>query len=623
MNNEFKINPFPDIARFPESETALGAEIAAEPQPEGPPQNPEESAFWILPEVGRAVELIERYEKMNSEGRGNIVRELAKKLANDPKQWENFNDALNIVREQNELSPDRISELQSKIDARLEKNPEFEPFPPSVQVLEHWLSLIGESALYGPAGEKMLKKMVEKCTNPKIITELLYNLALGGLTSSNESVNEKTLEILCLNTGILTPDSPQASKYLLAFFDSDDAVLKPAMELDHAIEFIGKLKNPQSVENRHETLSSIYRNPGFASQFDKIKNDDPARMEAIVRMYSRSTDEFNLATVSDPNAFPYNLAMRSPGPLREWCNERVAEEVSRRDGTIALNLHLPNVEGTINFDSLEEASEHIRRKLQEPNSNNSAIEGKLFWQTLARLSPSALTPEQITDFTELNRELSDNIKNDPKYLLSPRGDSVEIINNALNRLGFKKIQFNMNPHNRRDTIVSLTIGNFTYQINLDEFMSLRDTFDDASVTLPQSGAFLNNVILSHLHAIRCRETAVEAYQTVTEQIEPTAGRNPLTARRAHLRTLPTGQNPTPEQIEFARKDADIDLIRVNAERAARGITTKKTYVRAFVSDNLEGSTPLESRATAAVTTRLDQILASSRPGETSAIIPEI
>lgn len=629
MPNKFKFKPIPDIYRFPETEIPSADPsieptiIPQEPPLDGPPKSNQDSAFYH-PGINYLAEQIKKYEIANSAQKNNVANSIANHLLNNPAAWENFNDGIAIIQTEDELvkdipnehlsapsiSADNLAELKKRVDKNLDHQ-KFNPWPPEPKTLEKWLSLYSESALHAKESQRILRIMVDKCRDPKDVIDLFYNLSLAGITSSNEQIVSQTLKILTFNSPILSAEDRQALDYILAEFDLDDDVLKKAMEVDHTVLFIATVTGQRELINHKESqIKSFANNPAFLERLKKIIQANPERFRAINEMYQSPEGELGLSRVKDPNKFPFSLAGK-PGPLRQWCNERIAREVESREGGPAVNLALPLYEGTVAFKDHAEIAKYIASHLNQPNPDQQSLSEPKFWQTLTYLKPE-LNDTQQKQLAQLNRNLTDGLKYNAQYFLNPSGDQIKITDPLLTELGFKQIKFKMDPRNRRDTEAELMIGSFPYKIVIDEFTALRNIETLDSLLLPKAGDFLKHIILSHLHAIRCgaevigeagAESAVhsggDANQSATALARP---------RRAHRRQLPKGHKPTPEQIELAMREYDVDLIRENAERAARGLGPV-TFVKEVT--DVSYSSPIISRATPEVTAELQRIITST------------
>jgi hypothetical protein len=275
-------------------------------------------------------------------------------------------------------------------------------------------------------------------------------------------------------------------------------------------------------------------------------------------------------------------------------------------GIPAMSLHLPNM--SLVFPANGHLGQFINQELTKENTENKILEGEDYWGTLSWLIPEQILEErQMVSLIESNQSLQRDIRDNTRYLLSPRGDLVEITDNLLKELGFKSILYEMDNRNRRDTIVTVKAGNFEYRILVDEYLSLREIKNKKIMHLPLSANFISNIILSHLREIRCSEKVNE----VSENINGGDGaRRAFTARRPHLRRLPTGQEPTTEQIKKALKTYDIDIIRINREAQTRGETRKITFVFEAQNVAIAGQNPVHSRAPEA-TKKLQEILRSA------------
>ncbi len=234
-----------------------------------------------------------------------------------------------------------------------------------------------------------------------------------------------------------------------------------------------------------------------------------------------------------------------------------------------------------------------------------------YWRTLGHLVPEAMVDpdkaREIRDQLRLDNErLIQEMRDDSIHFLSPRGDQIDFSDPILADLGFKGITFEMDPRNRRDTIVSLNVGNFTYQAVLDEYFALRETGPEGrSVVLPDDGELLRNILLSHLHAIRCTDTVKDTEAALPGE----SGERSFRGRRAHRRILAEGYSPTRAQILLILRDYDIDLNRWNEERARQGKERRVTYVKESEADTNQGA-PVRSVAPQA-TNKLRAILTAT------------
>jgi len=181
-----------------------------------------------------------------------------------------------------------------------------------------------------------------------------------------------------------------------------------------------------------------------------------------------------------------------------------------------------------------------------------------------------------------------------------------MVDGDIKELGFKSILYEMDRDNKRETVVTVEVGNFLFRIKLNEDLSFQGPEGSGDVVLPLAGEFIEHLIVSHLHEICCSEKVNEVGSVDDGDREGGDGRRAFRGRRGHLRWLPDGQSPAPDQISRARDEYQIDLVRLNGEAKAAGKSRKRTFVsEAKVA--ISGVGPVVSRAPEA-TKKLHEIL---------------
>lgn len=547
--------PFPKIARFPE-----------EPSLDGTPQSEADSIFLSVPELSRAATLVVELSNMKSDQKRSALEQQVTHYMTRPKEAVAFFDALAMMDENNVNQQKTITLRDNLLNMIDRGRVSLEQFTP--EVLHDWLELYAESAVYRPLAEQVLRRVIERCSNAESTTTILYNLTLGGLRSSNPRIRRLTLEILTYQSPLLPPDSKPGMHYLLAGFDLDDRVLQRSLEIDGAAYFLCNQDQTDLIERKGVAQDQIVDSPAFTRQLDKIAQSQPNRFLDLQAFYDHVNSDSGVINLETDNIhserFPWKLVIQG-GPLRRWLNDYMAREITAHDGgPERVSLHLPDRDLVID----RPVQQAIMTALQaETVRSNDIFEESMYWETLAHLTPLELSADNCQQLLALNQLLREDMRFHTRYLLSPRGDSVDIQDAKLNALGLQNITFEMNPQNKRETIVTVTVGKHRFRLMLDEFFTTKQLTNRQDLTLPRDGEFIQSVILAHLHAIRCSEGVVES-STKTDQPR-TGARSAFMARRAHLRRLPSGHRPTSEQIKLALEDYDIDIIRLNRESAAR------------------------------------------------------
>lgn len=591
-----RFKPFPEVPRYPEEDAIL----------EGAPTSAQDSILLSVPELAHSAQVATTFKELNSAGRARLAERYVHEAVTNPRALIEFFDALHILEESGAYP--LASSLRQTIETHIDKLSTKEI--PTAAVMEQWLTLYTESATYKPLAEKILRRLVERCKTPREITTLLYRLAEGGFESSNSEVIKHTLHILGYETPILTPQSPQARQYFLAMFDLDDAVLKDAMEIDGAFFYIAYSYEPDLLSRISSAQDIIQQQREFDVEMDQIASTNRGRFVKLLEHYNRETSGGRVADLEgvNPNEFPLKLLMDDIGPLRRVLNEFMAVRMAdAATGNFAANLDLPGYSGVRGADSLVGLGTIVRDYLNRRRDEVLVMDKASYVQSLSYVLPPSM--EHFTNYdrisnanSELRREMTEN----SLYLLSPRGDRVSINDQLLGEIGYHEIMFQMDPRNKRQTIVTLAVGNkCEFTVLLDEHFALREARSQRGILLPAHGAFLEHIILSHLREIRCSERVNETGGHTPET--PHDRRRAFTSRRPHRRILPEGQSPTSVQIARILAEYDVDLVRMNRERAALGESRKATYVFEVEHISVPGTGPVRSQ-TPEATKRLHAII---------------
>ncbi|MFA6475714.1 MAG: hypothetical protein WCV88_06020 [Patescibacteria group bacterium] len=565
------------------------------PTLEGAPRSADESIF-STPQLVEAADVVVRYQDKdtNSEQRRELVRNLAQELISQPYKLVELLDAIAMLQAVQEGSTYRgASELQTRLLEQLNKV-KIEPFPPEPAVIEQWLTISSDSQVYGQMADRVLTGLVERCKDRKTLVNLLFQLASVGLPSSNQKMADKVFLILCGETSVIPADSPKLIELTLANYDLDDDVVKKAMDVDSAVNISGANRHPEAVQRRNDRAIKLISKPEAIQYIRFISEKYPERFNAIAKYYAQAEGEFGtlqVTTNSDStNKFPLNLIYNNPSQLRMWANEQLATAMEIDSGQPSVSYNFPTGSGVLVGDS--NTASFIKKKYAEPvPPEQPPLEARSYWTTLSYLAPAeSQTPEMRTKLIERNEKLCNEIRFYTRSLLSPRGDLVEVTDAAVLDLGFTQILYQMDSKNKRDTIITLQVGNYQFRVLLDEQMSLRQLPERINLSLPPDSVFVKHILLSHLREIRCADPA--------ESLDGEKGegkRMAFSARRAHLRRLPDGKSPTTEQTLRALNDYDIDLVRLNREAQVRGETRKITFVAEVDQAAIGGSEPVRSR----------------------------
>jgi hypothetical protein len=587
--------PFPQIPRIDEEKKMDGA-----------PQSAEDSLFLTVPELARTANTVDDFNKANSGESIKILAKISCEFLQDPQKMTDVFDSLHLLEE---IKGSRRFELENKLLARMEKIGSSSAMTP--EVAEKWLEISCESSLYGGLADKVIKNTISKCKDQTSLVNFFYNFALAGLKSENEKVLKKTVEILSFKSDMLDPNSKQGLDFMLANFDPTDEVkLKKVMEIDAVLDWQTSRNFPDVFEFKRETIDKMMETKEFQDFLAQILQKDRAKCMKLAGFYDRhrgsgpGISEIKEELLAD---FPYNMIMNNPGPLREWQNDKVAVDSpfdEKEEKT--LNLHVPGHEGLSKV--YEDIALSIAEMIKTADKGQGDLIQEKYWQTLSLMvPPEARNKEAQDELRKLNLETKEDMKHNSRTLLSPRGDEIKITDDLLKKYGLDSILYEMNPADKKETIVTLNISGSKYKIILDEYLSLRNFNHRESMNLSDESAFIKNVILSHLREIMCSDKVFEIKTGGKGKENGETARKKFTSRRPHKRELPEGHNPTKEQIAIILQDYGRDIVQMNKERELRGESRKVTYVYEVDNVAIPVKKPMKSSAPEA-TKKLKEIL---------------
>ena len=535
---------------------------------EEPTQKASETLLASNPDLAELVDTLADYRKKKSKERAKTQSEYAKRAYGDPDFLVSTLDNISALEELKSypLSENFGEGVENALGKAIERRWKEIEFPPQAESMEKWLTLYAESEVYGEMSERMLKKMVERCKDPKEITDFLYNLTLGGLTSSNRQTVKKTMEILHYATDVFSSDSQQAIDAELASFVKDNDTVRKNLEILDAKSSLRR-QFSEFDESLRTAYKKIYNNPRFSEKYEEWKKESAVRKTEIETVTEMRNTHIGDISYNKRDVFPWSL-LKNRGPLRKWSDRRFSEEFS------------PTLfpDGEFFTSNVPMSNDLLKERLQETKNSDQILEESECFETLAHLTPEAL--EQFEELRGVNDQLIEQIKSDTKYLLSPRGDLVEITDFEAKDLSFKSILYEMNPQNKLETVVTIEVGNYKYRLLLDENYALREnTEDKKSINLSDEGVYLEYLVLSHLREVRCTNNVQETSSGDKDRKEQ---QRKFGSRRPHRRKLPAGKSYTEEQFEYILGEYGINLKRLNKELG----NTRKDGMITFVRESM-------------------------------------
>lgn len=588
-----EFRPFPEMARFPD-----------EPKLEGVPQTPEESIFTTSPELTWLLD----FPHKNSEQVHREIKQFTDQLAAEPEKLEGLFAAFDMI--ENVPGYAKAFRYKEKIIDGIKKINFRETPVLSNAAIEKWLGYYAEDTIFKDIAENFIKQFIRSNKDTKSVIDCIYNLLLIGLKSGNQNIEKLVSQIVCNDAGnILDTDSRQFTLLVLGIWTpNDDATFKKAIDIDTARDYYIYLKYPELEDKYYKGLQETLGKKENLVEFQKLRKQwDPDKLRKLNNLFNRGSKNTGSMTMDDMTSddFPNNIIFKNPSELRKLATKLFIQEQNRLDPESEhTNIILPNFQGG---SDAQGSVELIKSALTKEAKDMGAQTDEAYFESLSYLHPETVNKEKLELIAQENQRLTQEMQTDTRYLLSPRGDQLEISDDDLKNLGFKTITYEMDKKNKRDTVVSVKIGNFTFRLLLDEFFTFKQADTKNGLLLPPNSEYLKHVILSHLREIRCSEKLNELGEDRNKA--ETGGKSAFYSRRAHRRKLPSGQSPSIEQIQRTWEHYHIDIPRMNKEAQAKGEEKQITFVFEVQNIAVSGLGPVRSQAPDA-TKNLKNILAA-------------
>lgn len=547
------------------------------------------------------------YLRADEENRSSIAAEHAREFLKDPKKILDYAQANAFIEEAFEPEAPESDEEGTYYDYCEELDESLEILAGKSETskldegtLIHWMRLLNNSD-YEPIAEKVLANWLNN-HDVETVMDRLHLLATIAFTSKDEDVQGKMVDIVGLKTGVMPIDSLAAIRYAAAGSQISIKSWQQRREIDDAekLIFMGRalgnriehIKQAKSEAFR-EYMGGVGKKIRLTSGEGELARREAEMFKDILRGRRRITPRKNIEEFDDD-------PVMTDSKLRHWLTEGTARKYMTRklprDRKILGEIQLPGLSRHIKAP-LPEVVSHVSDALSQLPAQELAKPEN--WRTLALVVPQDLDQKRLDGLNAANEEMCKEIRESRLRGVSRRGDRIFITNPMLQEFGFSKIE----AYPKEDGYqIKIDVKGKTFVGKLDEDLQLIDERFGSHARLPITGAFLNHVIVCHMHELLCSEFDEENIDESTNE----HGRQ-FYSRRDHQRVLPFGERPTPGQIIKALADYKVDLNERNRARIQAGETSYVTWVSAVERIDMSGSGPVESHAVNA-TERLEKIL---------------
>ena len=579
----------------------------------------EDSVILSTPQLASSMNMVSEFnnfvDKPRKEGEAKgrdrqkaMIDRLSKELVVDPTR---AIDTINSLELLADIPGYRSEDFKNSLIEKLKKV----NLPKDAGVLEKWMTVMVEDQIYGELAEALLTNKINKLGNEKELVDFIYELCVGGFFSGNKKISDKLVEILSYKTDILKTESRQALLFVISKFSSDNDILAKRLEIEGAIGLHSQKSDglEDIVKNYSEVEANIYESDEFKNEFDRrlkdVGKDEGIiilkRMEKLNDLYNKEND-IPIEKILRGDKTGLLRALTKSGELGKFVANEGAKLIKSENNEDTFSVILPTATSIANGLSQDEINSGLLEFLKKTGGGSDEVHlDTEYWETLSQIMPDNLDLEEgLKELGELNVSLKQDIQDNTRYSLSPRGDRVEITDPELLKLGFETVTYTINESNKKEVIVDVKIGLYTFRLLLDQYVIPRNAKTQKPINFSGKGEFIKNIILSHLREIKCSEKVRESTGDGND-----AEVKSFISRRGHVRVLQEGQSPGFRQASMGL-EYGIDINAINMGIKKDGGTRFKTFVSPSVAD-ISGKGPVRCK-TETATKKLDEIIKKNR-----------
>jgi hypothetical protein len=541
--------------------------------------------------------------------RTRVVAGYARKLFKDPEElYKHASEAETIIEMVDQNASNETTEIltyRNFNEMLLEALKNLASHPEQAALdrasLVHWMRILCGNSDYSEISERLLATWLNNLDMDTVV-DRMHQLATAAYISDDEVLHKKMLDIVGMRTAIMPIDSPASVRYEAALYGISPVSWQKRREIDDAEKtFLTGRLFTNKLQQRRQIVSKAFQE--YARKLGKDTRKKLGYQETEKKATMMLTDAFKSWRRLKPQKSIDSLGdddVIADTPLRRWINERVLEKHwSRKLGRkreITGVIQLPGISRTVHAPVNQVANE-VSDALSK--SEEKELKDPQHWRTLSLLVPEDLDQKMIEKIRETNVEMRMEIQEGRLRNVSPRGDRIFVTDPKILKLGFRSIEIHPRDNGYE---LKVDVKGKKFKGSLDKNLYLIDSRFDSHLRMPITSAFLNHVIVCHIHELLCSEfDNEEAENNLSET------RRQFYSRRDHRRILPEGEKPTQKQIIKVLFDYDVDLISRNAARVAAGEARLMTWVSAVDRIDIHGSGPVESYAQTA-TNKLNKIL---------------
>lgn len=553
------------------------------------------------------------YLSAHNDERVKTVASYAKKLFANPQELNNhIAETETILGTVNSNSSDETTETEAYKNfntALLQALKNLTSHPEQAKLdrasLVEWMKILCSNSEYSEVSEKLLANWLNSLDLDTVV-DRLHQLATAAYTSDDKTLHKKMLDITGMRTAIMPIDSPASIRYEAALYGVSPVTWQKRREIDDAEKtfLTGKLLT-NKLRQRRQIVSKAYQE--YARQYGKETRKRLGDKEAERRATKMISDAFQAWRRLKPQKSTTILAdddVLADTPLRRWINERVLERHwTRKLGRkreITGVIQLPGISRPIHAPVGEVASE-VADALSK--TEGKEFEDPTHWRTLSLLVPEDLDQKMIEKIRAANVDMRMEINEAKLRNVSPRGDRIFVTDPRVLALGFRSVEVHPNDNGYE---LKIDAKGKKFKGKLDKNLYLIDPRFGSQLRMPITSAFLNHVIVCHIHELVCSEFDNEEIENNLSET-----RRQFYSRRDHRRILPEGEKPTTKQIIKVLYDYEVDLNARNKARLEARESRLMTWVSAVDRIDIHGSGPVESYAQTA-TDKLNKILSNSK-----------
>jgi len=296
-------------------------------------------------------------QAIKSKEKENVLREVLMGMFQHPLYVEGFFDSMEKLTALSDKNAEGAQVIQDELRRNLEKiikKDRIGVTQEHTDVMDRWLELYTNSERYRPVISELLRLSIDTGKSELLQAQRKHVVAESILRASDFEVVKAGLKILMMDTDILPETDGNIDRHLAGLISQDDEILKLHLDIDGAIDFIGRNFLPEEFVRFRQKLTAFSNKVHQKGDQPKEKSKFLERSSALKttekgRQILHFHDFVNDPKVRaksnfDGKVYPFSLIMdlTQITSARRLLNERLAAEIRDKAGINLRRVYNPS-----------------------------------------------------------------------------------------------------------------------------------------------------------------------------------------------------------------------------------------------------------------------------------------